>query len=510
MRSLKRTLAMILILVIVFAGSLIQAVDVDNYKEEAVYGVLKEDGSLDYMYVVNGVHGHDVDYGSYSEVENLSSTDPLTVGDGYIEIPTSDEIFYYQGMLSGDQAPWDFDLVYTLDGKEVKAEELAGASGELGIDIKVSQGNAEKAYFFDHYALQIQIALSGSVASHVKAEGATIVDAAGQRQIAFTVLPGNEAGLKVAAYVKDFEMDPININAVKMVFDMDVDTDAFTDQISELSDAVAQLDDGAGELKDGLVQLTDGLSELAQGMKAYKTGINEFAYGGVALYDGLKEISGGLSLMSQQGEGLKQGVAAFEQGALSQVESQLTAMGMEIPSLTKDNYQAILGANEALAPMLIQLQQTFGLTEGMTAYVDGVQMMAPGLSQVSDGMKSYIWNAALLAGSMDDIYGGSLEIEEGLKAIRDGMVEYKEGTSAFKEGTSEMEGQMQEEIDSMLADFMGDDAPLVSFVSDKNDNIESVQFFFRTGGISLEEEVEELVVVEEDKSFIDRLLDLFR
>ncbi len=510
MGSLKRTVAFVLILVVVFAGSSIQAVDIDNYKEESVYGVLKEDGSLDYMYVVNGVHGHDVDYGNYTEVENLSSTDPLNIGDGFVEIPTSEDLFYYQGTLSGDQAPWNFEVFYSLDGKEVKAEDLAGANGELDIEIKIKQGNPDKEYFFDHYALQVQLSLSNSIASHIKAEGATIVDAAGQRQIAFTILPGNEADLKVSAYVKDLEMDPININAVKMVFDMDINTDTFTDQISDLSDAVSQLDDGAGELKDGLVQLTDGLSELTSGMKEYKTGINEFAYSGVALYDGLKEISGGLTAMSDQGQGLKQGLSKFEQAALSQVESQLLAMGMEVPTLTKENYEAILTANEALAPMLMQLEQTFSLTEGMTTYINGVEMMAPSLSQVSDGMKTYIWNASLLAGSMDDIYSGSLEIEQALKAIRDGMVEYKEGTEQFKDGTSEMEDQMQEKIDDMLANFMGDDAPLESFVSDKNNNIESVQFFFRTGGIKSEEKVDEVVTVEEDKSFLDRLFDLFK
>ena len=68
---------------------------------------------------------------------------------------------------------------------------------------------------------------------------------------------------------------------------------------------------------------------------------------------------------------------------------------------------------------------------------------------------------------------------------------------------------MSEKIDSMTFSVTGSDAETVSFVSDKNTNIASVQFVIKTAAIEGEKTVISDVVEEETLTFRQKLLQLF-
>ena len=55
----------------------------------------------------------------------------------------------------------------------------------------------------------------------------------------------------------------------------------------------------------------------------------------------------------------------------------------------------------------------------------------------------------------------------------------------------------------------GSDEKIVSFVSDKNTNVDSVQFVIKTAAVKKEEVVEEEPEKEAPKSFLEKLKDLF-
>lgn len=50
-----------------------------------------------------------------------------------------------------------------------------------------------------------------------------------------------------------------------------------------------------------------------------------------------------------------------------------------------------------------------------------------------------------------------------------------------------MDTQIRDQIDDTLAEISGSDAPVVSFVSDKNGNVDSVQFVIKTDAIEKQE-----------------------
>ena len=101
------------------------------------------------------------------------------------------------------------------------------------------------------------------------------------------------------------------------------------------------------------------------------------------------------------------------------------------------------------------------------------------------------------------------DLNDGVKALFDGTTELKEGTGEFVKETAGIETEVTDEIDSMITDATGSDVEITSFVSEKNTNIDSVQFVIQTEAIKIAEPVEVEPVVEEELNFWQKLLRLF-
>ena len=122
-------------------------------KEENVYVNLKQDGSVDGVYVVNAYRLEQdtqiVDYGNYESVKNLSSDAGIESRKGTVTVDAKAGEFFYQGNLRSKEIPWEIAISYTLDGKKISAEELAGKNGRLKISIHIGQNDKADAVFFE-------------------------------------------------------------------------------------------------------------------------------------------------------------------------------------------------------------------------------------------------------------------------------------------------------------------------------------------------------------------------
>lgn len=478
-------------------------------KEESIYGLLNYDGSLNTLYIINALNNEITDYGNYDRIDNLTTLDQLVQNGDEILLPTTSKTFYYQGTMNKAELPWDFNITYLLNGNPIDAKDLAMASGDLSIQIKVKKGPLANQSFYDGFALQISLALSDELCKDIIAEGATIVEAGGTKQISFTVLPGNDAEFVIKCKVNDFTMDPISINGVKMLLDFNVDTSSFTDQINLLTDAINQLDDGAIQLKEGIATLSNGFSTYTEGLKTYSDALGNYAAQGKTLSSGLSDISKGMKTLTDKNDTLKLGIEGIEAATFHQVDVQLAAMGLSMPPLTKENYKQILSGQDGFIPLLTQLEQTLQLTSGLIAYVDGAAQLASGTEQISQGLNQYVVGADKLAESAKQLYDGAVEINAGIEQLNIGIKLYQGGTSEFKNSTSDLKSEINDQIDTMLAEFTGKNTELVSYASSKNTNIQSVQFFFRTQSIKAPKAVETKIPEPKKSNFWSRLLKLF-
>ena len=94
-------------------------------------------------------------------------------------------------------------------------------------------------------------------------------------------------------------------------------------------------------------------------------------------------------------------------------------------------------------------------------------------------------------------------------SLCDGAQEMADGTGEFRSETSGMNDQIDEEIDSMLESIGGSMDDSVSFVSEKNTNVESVQFIIQTEAIEAEDTDDVPAGEEEELTFWQKLLNLF-
>lgn len=115
--------------------------DTPVYKEEAVYVNLRPDGSVSGMSVTDRIHT-ELPQVRVEDVTNLTDisdiktfTEPV-YEDGHMYWDMEGTDLYYSGKADAEP-PITVSIKYSLDGKEISYEKLAGKSGSVRMDIEV-------------------------------------------------------------------------------------------------------------------------------------------------------------------------------------------------------------------------------------------------------------------------------------------------------------------------------------------------------------------------------------
>ena len=400
---------------VLISGSVtpVYAADENTPKDENVYVNLNQDGSVDGIYVVNSYRldadTQIVDYGNYESVKNLTSDAEIQQQKGTVTVDAQAGEFFYQGNLQSKEIPWEISISYTLDGKEVSAEELAGKNGKLGISIHVGQNDQVDSEFFDNYLLQVTLTMDMERCSNLEAPGATAANVGTDKQLVYSILAGSEKDITVTADVLDFEMDAISFQGLPM--NLDVDRELFSlddlhDKAGEVSDAADEFSDGAQDLEGGVNSLQEGVEGLQSGAESLKEGIDSYADGAKSLGDGIDTLQDGSNDLADGAQELVDGIVSLQDGA-----NQL-----------RDGYS---GEN--------------GAASGARKLADGVKELKAGSHQLSEGVSALIDMISGLgtnsAGSLDQKAQEALNGAEELNAAL-GMFHIKidtgnEGDSYF-------------------------------------------------------------------------------
>ena len=261
-------------------------------KEEVIYINLDGNGEVSSAYAVNIFDSQNIlDYGDYSEIRNMNTNDTLSYNNGEITGSNSVDKLYYEGTLKEVEIPWNINIKYYLDSKEISSNELAGKSGTLEIKISITDNEKCNSTFFENYALQTTITLDTEKCNNIEAEGATIANVGSTKQISHIILPNKGKEISIKADVNDFEMASMAINGVKLGLSVDVDTNSLLDKVNELTDAIEKLDSGAISINDGSIELNNGAYDLSNGVNSLSTGVNSLNDGIITVYKGLQELN---------------------------------------------------------------------------------------------------------------------------------------------------------------------------------------------------------------------------
>ena len=307
---------------------------------ETVYVIANADGSAKKVIVSQK---YDPDDPNAAQEAQSSLTDAQNVKDDNCWQGTTDK-----------PLPVTMHITYTLDGKSVSADALAGKSGHVTMrfdyentqyETKTIAGKSQRIYV--PFAVLTGAILDSDNFRNVSVTNGKLVDDGDHTVVVGMAFPGLQENLaldtdkleipsyvEVSADVTDFSIETTLTVVTNSVFnDVDEDKldkdalDELSDDLDKLTDAMEQLMDGSDELFDGLDTLLDKSHDLADGVGQLSSGLKKLDANSAQLNEGAKTVFN--TLLDTANKQL-------------QANESLSEAGITIPALTISNYADVL------------------------------------------------------------------------------------------------------------------------------------------------------------------------
>ncbi|MCA1064058.1 YhgE/Pip domain-containing protein [Rossellomorea sp. AcN35-11] len=509
-----------------------------NSKDEVVYATLNARGDLDHIYVVSTFDvekaGRILDYGDFKSVKNLTDLKKLEQEGQKIEMEAPEGKFTYQGnMKEHAQLPWNVEVSYVLDGREVEPEELAGKNGHLEITMKTTENKRAESAFYENYLLQVSLSLPNTY-ENIEAADGMVASAGKNKQVTFTVLPGKEKDLSVEADVEDFEFSGVEIAAVPSSLPIDdAGTENMTDDMSDLSKAIGTLNDGVADLKEGVSRLNTGAASLRDGSLLYKNGIRELSGSSSQIVESSSTIGDALATINQS---LSENPAHMDLSALSELPAALRGLadGLQqaaggLTTLEKNYSQAFAALDGAMEEMpasqvteadiaalyesgadpqvVDQLVKSYKAAQNVKATYASVKeaftSVSPALIQVSgsvSGMSGQLASISTnLSASLEEMdLSGLARLQKGLSDLSAQYGEFHSGLAGYTAGVGELSTSYMN-LHSGIVKLTGGTDELASGVDELHKGTRELQQETKNLPDKMEQEINKMIQ-EYDKS----------
>ncbi len=461
----------------------------NSEKNETVYVLAGADGSVRKIIVSDWLKNMTsaqkiTDVSKLSEIENVKGDESYTVGDDSIIWNADGQDIYYCGSTS-EELPVGVKISYTLDGKEISPESLAGKSGKITIrfdytnsayEMKKINGKEEK--IFVPFAMMTGIILDNEVFRNVKVTNGKLINDGMRTVVAGAAFPELQESLgldkkdieipeyiEITADVTDFKMGMTATIATNEIFsnistdNLDFDSD-FGDSLSELTDAMTQLEDGSSALYDGLCELlkkssdlVNGVNQLADGSKQLFDGTKSLSSGASELQTGAAQLNNGLQSIVKNNDSLNGGARQVFDTLLETANSQIGAAGLDVPALTIENYSSILdGAIASLDSTNVYNQALSQVTEAVNTQNDYIrtQVEAAVHQQVSTQVTESIIQQMKADGMTDEMLRSD-EIQQQIAALSEKNTNEQMKSAEIKVTVNE---QVELQIQKAIAENM--------------------------------------------------------
>ena len=384
-------------------------------KDETVYVIAGADGSTQKIivsdWIKNAMGSSRIeDLTELSDVRNVKGLESFEEkGEGVGVWDAAGNDIYYQGSIE-KELPVEMEISYTLDGKPVSPEELAGKSGHVVMRFtytnkqkqNVMVGEEERELYVPFAAITSMM-LDNEKFRNVEVSSGRVINDGDHLMVMGYAMPGMQENLdvekedldipdyvEVTGDVTDFSLvTTMTIVSNSLFNDMDledvVSLDELSDSMDDLDEAMGELMDGTGELYDGITELhdktgelTDGIQKLRDGSRDLDDGAGSLKGGAQQLRDGAAELNQGLQTLKGNNEALTAGAGQVFDTLLATANGQLqelAQLGITVPALTRENYGTVL---EGLCQQLTtvkagyekQLQELMAMVGGGAAPID--------------------------------------------------------------------------------------------------------------------------------------------
>ena len=389
------------------------------------------------------------------DIVNVKGNESFTQNsDGTLTWNADGSDIYYQG-TTDKELPVDMKITYTLDGKEISPEELAGKSGKVTIrfeyDNKAKQTvnvDGKDIEVYTPFAMVSGMMLDAGKFANVEVSNGKVISDGGNYIVMGVALPGLKESLdisdekweelegdedldsklsnyfEISAFTSDFELGmTITMASSDILSDFGLTDITGSDKISDLKDDMNKLSDGSTKLVDGSQELKDGTTKLRDGSQELYDGTGKLYDGTKELYDGTTKLYDGTNQLSSGANELYNGTSQLSSGAneLHSGTSQLSSGANELYNGTS---QLSSGANE--------------LHTGTSKLSSGTQTLAAGAGKLSQGTKSLYDGVVSYTDGAAKVDQGAGQLAEGSKALKDGSAKLSTGLSDAKTGSEKL------------------------------------------------------------------------
>ncbi len=461
-------------------------------KNETVYVLSGADGSVQKIIVSdwlkNMAYSQKItDASSLLDIENVKGDESYITDDDSIIWNADGQDIYYHGSSSA-KLPVGIKISYKLGDKVVSPESLVGKSGKITIrfdymnsayETKKINGKDEK--IFVPFVMLTGMVLDNEIFRNVEVTNGKIINDGMRSVVAGAAFPGlqNSLGIdkndleipeyiEITADVTNFKMGMTATIATNEIFN-EINTDKLDsesdigDSISELTEVMTKLEDGSSALYNGLCELLEksddlvkGADQLAKGSQKLADGTESLSSGASELQTGADQLNNGLQTIVKNNDSLNGGAEQIFDTLLATANSQINAAGLDVPTLTIDNYGNVLdGAITSLDNTNVYNQALSTVTETVNAQKDYIrtQVEAAVRQQVGAQVRETIIQQMQAEGMTDEMLQSN-EIQKQISALCEKNTNEQMEAAEIKATVNE---QVELQIQKAIAENMASD-----------------------------------------------------
>lgn len=463
-------------------------------KEETVYVLAdstgKERKTIVSDHLINDGNKDTIeDASDLKDIENVKGDETFKQSGNKLTWQADGNDIYYQG-TSTKEAPVSQTITYSLDGKEVKPEDLAGKSGKVTIRFDYTNNEKVKAKIAgkDEDVYVPFAAISGMVLddsfSNVKATNGKVISDGKNNIVVGYALPGLKESLdvddsdfdgdvsipdyvEVTADVENFSLDTtmtVVMNATNFISkDGDADLSEVDDLLDTLTDATDQLKDGSSDLADGVDTLKSKMGEFKDGVGTLKNGIKDYTDGASTLSTGIGTLKNGVDTLVGSVPTLINGIGTLKDGSASAAKGA-SSLKDGAGTLKKGAKDVSTGANT--------------LSNGVKDLSTGANTLSGGASDLSTGADTLSAGATSLSDGANTLSSGASSLNDGVQSIATNMKTLVSGAKQVSDGAASLNagvGTLIGKLNDMGTTLATNKAGLEAQLQEKGTSLENAQ-----------------------------------
>lgn len=419
--------------------------------DETLYLNLDYYGGISKANVVKGINFNSLstytDYGDYLSVTNMSTDEKPTEGNGSVTFsaPEKGGKFFFEGELDPKKvvSPWTFDVTYKVNGVVTNAEDVAGASGTIEMDIDCYPNENASEYMKNNFMLICAVPIDNNKVYSVDAPDSQTINLGQYSGVAFEALPGKEAHFVVRLGTDSFEtvgailmMSPGTVGDLQDLKDLKELKDKFRTNTNAMMDDVEALMDNVTDVSKQLSLTNEMLTQLRSGKSKIDASKDVIFNGNDVAIQDLRDLSTSMTPLS---DSLK-----TAQWMVYDVNKNLNSMDQDLLDTTSKM--------KTLSTRLKSLGSSLGGVDNLTAQDLLQEMNDTGLS---DALKKIKTNAAGASSSAGEL---SAVVSQGVSTASNASA--KLVTDAALSNTMYEEEYLPQAVISAVQQSLGSDADL--------------------------------------------------